>query len=75
MTPPRITPAHAKQLRSLVAQRLRFFSRLVDRMNRVGFIPDDELMAAAMTAETPCMAHAIRYRPKGRLYATTGHER
>ncbi len=30
----------------------------------------------AMQAELErYMAHAIGYRPKGRLYATTGHER
>ena len=38
MNPHPITPAQAKKLRTLIALRLRFFSQLVDRMNRVGFI-------------------------------------
>jgi hypothetical protein len=45
-----LTTAQAKQLRDVVAARLRFFGRLVDRMNAAGFIPEDALMKAAVEA-------------------------
>jgi hypothetical protein len=44
------TNAQAKQLRDAVAVRLRFFHRLVERMNLAGFVPDDKLMKAAIEA-------------------------
>ncbi|HEY8751211.1 MAG TPA: hypothetical protein VIM11_24720 [Tepidisphaeraceae bacterium] len=50
MKPRHLTIDQAQRLRDLVAKRLRFFGRLVDRMNAVGFVPDDPLMHAAICA-------------------------
>jgi hypothetical protein len=50
-----ITTAQAARLRELVGRDLRFMSRLCQRMERLGFPPDDALYRAALNAR-----HAVQ---------------
>lgn len=50
MTSRDLTSDQAERTRAQVARHLRFLNRLVDRMTRAGFPPDDELFVAAIRA-------------------------
>jgi hypothetical protein len=45
-----IRPEQAARLKDALGRRLNYLNRLVARMNRLGFPPDDRLMAAAQRA-------------------------
>lgn len=51
-----LTTEQAEQLRATVARHLRFFHRLCDRMNRLGFPPNDPLTSAAHEARNAVYA-------------------
>lgn len=50
MTSNDLKPQQASQLRQILARQLRFLNKLVDRMNALGFPPDDPLMRDAAAA-------------------------
>lgn len=45
-------PRSAERLRGQIARHLRYLNRLCERMNRLGFPPDDPLYVAAERART-----------------------
>jgi hypothetical protein len=50
MTEADLKPEQVERLAAIVGRELRFLNRLCDRMNRLGFPPDDPLFRAAMLA-------------------------
>jgi hypothetical protein len=48
---PQLATEQARKLREQVAARLRYLSRLVERMTKLGFAPGDDLYDAAIRAQ------------------------
>jgi hypothetical protein len=46
-----LMPEQAEKLREQIANRLRYFNRLVERMTKRGFAPGDDLYDAAIRAK------------------------
>lgn len=46
-----LTIEQARKLKDQIAERLRYLNRLVDRMTKLGFVPTDDLYAAALRAQ------------------------
>lgn len=50
MTSADLTSTQATQLRDFVARRLRYLNRLLDRMQRVRWLPEDDMFQAVICA-------------------------
>jgi hypothetical protein len=47
---PKLTANQLEQVSAVVRRQLRYLGRLRDRLNAVGFVPDDTLMRETMKA-------------------------
>src|SRR4051794_38190385 len=54
-----LTDEQYAQLKEIVGRHLRFYNRLTDRRNRVGFPGDDTVLLAAFRAQHAVMALSV----------------
>src|SRR5262245_54916059 len=73
----KLTPDQARKVRDQLQPMLRYLNRLLERMNRVGFLPDDPLMKLATEAwdKVHALWVDLRYQSLADIRAAEGVRR